>query len=57
LPKTEPVGLSQADKFKAAAVEAETDNSEEAFDALLKRVAGGKAGKKAAAPKDGRHDD
>lgn len=30
---------SQADKFREAAREAETDDSEEAFDAKLKRIA------------------
>ncbi|SHF60999.1 hypothetical protein SAMN02745157_2536 [Kaistia soli DSM 19436] len=38
--------LSQADKFQKAAREAETDDSAEAFDAVLKRVANGKAEKK-----------
>jgi hypothetical protein len=34
---------SQIDKFKEAAREAETDDSEEGFDRTLKRVAGSKA--------------
>lgn len=42
----ESASKSQADKFREAAREAETDDREEAFDATLKRIA------KAPPPKD-----
>lgn len=42
----EPTSKTQRDKFEEAARELETDESEEAFDRVLKKVA------KAPAPKD-----
>ncbi len=44
-------GLSQADKFREAAREAGTDDSEEAFDRIVKKIA------KAPPPKGDNRDD
>lgn len=49
--KPKPAESTQIDKFRAAARELETDDSEEHFDRIVKQIA------KAPPPKDGRKPD
>ena len=49
---TEKPKESQVDKFKEAARELETDDSEEAFDAKLKKIAKPHPPKEGSKPKD-----